>query len=1080
MPQDIKHQAIMASAGSGKTFQLAHRYIRLLSYGVAPENIIALTFSRKAAGEIFDSIIKYLCEASSSPEGAAQMGKRIGEPKLMSDDYLSLLRRLLNTLHRLHTGTLDSFTVGMLRTFPLELGVATDFDVMDSEGAAAKALRYDILARIFNGNDLDSAAQREFFSAFKQATYGREEKATMKLLDEFVGKYRNYYQQLPENKDWGNAEVIWKDGAAWLKETGNIDDAATKLLELLDRDDLSEKVIQRWNTFIGCAQSFCHGSAWDEHIEYLFSKLASVRSDLESGNTTISMDRGSQSLSGEKCRFVLIILNNILRAEFNPTIERTQGIYGVIDAFEKTYDVVARRQGKLTFTDVQCLLTRANRQSQGVLISRKPSKKDCLYIDYRLDANLDHWLLDEFQDTSDLQWEVLSNLADEILHDKSGKRSFFYVGDIKQAIYGWRGGNAQLFQRILGVYPDCIEVSPLSVSFRSCQYIIDSVNAVFNTLPVGLIPAPVIGRWNKIWQEHSCAEGAVPPKGYTALIEPVCKDGKAVPAGERYRVVADLVNEISPLKRNLSIAVLVRSNKAGKEVVDYLRANCPGMRVIHEGIATIIDNPISSVMLSLVKFAFHPGNTLAWRHVQMSPLGKYIEREKISRDELPVILLHDIYNSGFQKFFRHWGAELESCCKLDGFGQVRLMQLVEAAAEFDKDGNRDGGAFLRFMNEYQIHEVASENAVRVMTVHQSKGLGFDIVILPDLQSSNIMRAEPDFLVGKVDVCGKPTWLLKSPRRLVAEAEPVLAAALKAANEDECFDNLCLLYVALTRAKQALYIVTSFPGKSSEITTCATVIKKQLVGDIMPVDGTKLTVNGDEITCLYESGTRDWYENIPITSTKPSIVVPEIKLPDEFFNKTSTEQGSPISPSTHKEHEVSADSLFSGVGNDGMDFGSAVHELFAGVTWIDEMDTERLIRQWQESSTISDEMKHDITQHFLKAVAAPEIRGALSRTDCNLTLWREKSFDVILHGQWISGVFDRAIIVRDQNGAILKATAQDFKSDYITDESALVARVGFYEPQLSTYKKALAIILNIDPTQITGELIFTQPGKVCRV
>ncbi len=838
--------------------------------------------------------------------------------------------------------------------------------------------------------------------------------------------------------------------------------------------------MKRWITFIDCARSFCHGSAWDKQIEYLFSKLASLRSELESGKTIVIIDSKSYELSNEECRLVLIILNNILRAELNPTIKRTQGIYGVLEAFEKTYDVVARRQGKLSFIDVQYLLTRANRQSQGILISREPNKKDCLYIDYRLDANLDHWLLDEFQDTSDLQWEVLSSLADEILRDKSGKRSFFYVGDIKQAIYGWRGGNAQLFQNILGVYQDCIEVSPLSVSFRSCQYIIDTVNAIFNTLPAELIPPPVIERWDKTWQRHRCAEGVVPSQGYTALIEPICKDGKAVPTGERYRVVAELVNEISPLKRNLSVAVLVRSNKSGKEVVDYLRMNCPGMHIAHEGVAPIIDNPVSAVMLSLVKFAFHPGDTFAWRHIQMSPLGKYIEREKISRDELSMILLHDIYGSGFQMFFRRWGDELESCCTLDGFGRMRLMQLVEAAVEFDKDGKRDRIGFLHFLDEYHIHEAASENAVRVMTVHQSKGLGFDIVILPDLQSGNMIRSEPDFLVGKEVACGKPAWLLKLPRRQIAEADPVLAAALKIANEDECFNNLCLLYVAVTRAKQGLYIITSFPGPGSHITTWATIIKKQLAGDIIPGDGPKMEVNGSDIACLYEHGTRDWYKNNPIAMEKPSIVVTEIKFPDEFFNKTPAERGSPVLPSAHEGHKVSAVSLFSGIGNYGMVFGSAVHELFAGVTWVDEMDIDELIRKWQESSALSDEIKHDIIQHFLKAVAAPELKGALSRKDKNLTLWREKSFDVILHGQWISGVFDRVIIVYDQSGTILKATAQDFKSDNVTDDSELAARIEFHGIQLAIYQEVLANILNIDPEQIAGELIFTQPGRVCHL
>jgi ATP-dependent helicase/nuclease subunit A len=81
-----------------------------------------------------------------------------------------------------------------------------------------------------------------------------------------------------------------------------------------------------------------------------------------------------------------------------------------------------------------------------------PAQEARLYIDYRLDCKLDHWLLDEFQDTSDLQWEVLRNLADEILQDASGQRSFFYVGDVKQAIYGWRGGNARLFGKILEQY----------------------------------------------------------------------------------------------------------------------------------------------------------------------------------------------------------------------------------------------------------------------------------------------------------------------------------------------------------------------------------------------------------------------------------------------------------------------------------------------------------------------------------------------------------------------------------------------------------------------------------------------------
>ena len=106
----------------------------------------------------------------------------------------------------------------------------------------------------------------------------------------------------------------------------------------------------------------------------------------------------------------------------------------------------------LSFNDAQYLLTANKSAGSGLVITRDVDAQDRLYIDYRLDCQLDHWLLDEFQDTSDLQWAVLHNLLDEILQDDSGRRSLFYVGDVKQSIYRWRGGNPRLFGAILDHY----------------------------------------------------------------------------------------------------------------------------------------------------------------------------------------------------------------------------------------------------------------------------------------------------------------------------------------------------------------------------------------------------------------------------------------------------------------------------------------------------------------------------------------------------------------------------------------------------------------------------------------------------
>ena len=106
-----------------------------------------------------------------------------------------------------------------------------------------------------------------------------------------------------------------------------------------------------------------------------------------------------------------------------------------------------------------------------------------LYIDYRLDSEIDHWLLDEFQDTSVGQWSVLRNLVDEAVQDPTGERTFFCVGDVKQAIFTWREGDPRLFQDILDQYnaaePGTISEGKLVDSWRSGPALIEMVNAVF-------------------------------------------------------------------------------------------------------------------------------------------------------------------------------------------------------------------------------------------------------------------------------------------------------------------------------------------------------------------------------------------------------------------------------------------------------------------------------------------------------------------------------------------------------------------------------------------------------------------------
>jgi len=225
MSTHIGHKAISASAGSGKTFQLTHRYIELMAHGVSPARIAAFTFSRKAAGEIFDSIVKYLCEASVEEEVALRTAELIGMRELGASDFAGLLRGFLNDLHRLYIGTLDSFIVSVLGSFPMELGISAGFQLMEGEGATAKSAQQEVLGCIFNTRYVDAAAQHDFTEAFKQATFGLEEKGLERNLNRFIDKYHHYYQALPVEEAWGQKEKIWAEGSSWLEKSFYADTA---------------------------------------------------------------------------------------------------------------------------------------------------------------------------------------------------------------------------------------------------------------------------------------------------------------------------------------------------------------------------------------------------------------------------------------------------------------------------------------------------------------------------------------------------------------------------------------------------------------------------------------------------------------------------------------------------------------------------------------------------------------------------------------------------------------------------------------------------------------------------------------
>jgi ATP-dependent helicase/nuclease subunit A len=1069
----LGHTAISASAGSGKTYALAHRYIGLLARGEAPDHIIALTFSRKAAGEIFDSVVENLRKAAVEPAAARAKSADIGLPRLRREDFLGLLRGFLNQLHRVHIGTLDSFIVGVARAFPAELGIPSSFEVMDTGGAAATEFRNEALASLFDPKVTAWDSQRQFLEAYKQATFGREEKGFGSKIGEFIEGYRETFQLLPDLGCWGRASLLWPEGCPWLQDGGGDAGAdAAALKDAVAASGWPDKALEKWIEFADAAAAFEPGSNW-EPLRYLYPRLAAVHAGLSTGDAELKLFRAARRLTHAECRAAHALFARVTAAEIRTAMEKTAGIGNVLARFEAVYDERMRASGKLTFSDAQYLLTEANDWSRGALLSRKSPQEHRIYIDYRLDCKLDHWLLDEFQDTSDLQWAAIRNLADEILQDDSRRRSLFYVGDVKQSIYAWRGGNSRLFGDILDQYGDVIEERHLDTCRRSAPAIVSAVNDVFGDLAQSGLPAGAIGRWSAIWKTHEPDESNRELPGYVALLAPPGEedDGDKAKGGEsdedpRHRLAAELLRAHDPLSRGLSTAVLVRTNAAGRAVTDAIRRICPGMPVVHEGESPLLDNAAVAVLLSLVRFAAHPGDMMAWRHLQMSPLGQ----GGLRSNELPLEVLHIVHDEGFASLMARWAAVLRSHAPLDAFAELRVSQLVEAAREFDARGDRDCDAFARFIEERQVGDVAEQGAVRVMTVHKSKGLGFDMVILPELDEAMDSLGRLDLLVGRDPERHLPRWVLNMPRRDVAATDAVLAAELNRATDEGAYDALCVLYVAMTRAKRALYMIGQPRGEKSKTLDFFTFLGQQLGG----AESGGAAARAPRL--LWEAGTSQWLpERGAVSATAPAAPPDTQGYAARPSRRNKLQQ---VEPSGEDEDVRSGAALFEPEKREVLDFGTAIHELFEKVAWAEESDADAIVEQWQAGSRCSEDVRRDVCRQFLDAMKSADVRQALQRPRGACELWKEKRFEVVLNvTEWVTGAFDRVVIELGSAGRPKTATILDYKSNRVSTEPQMARAAEHYRGQLSLYARALAHILRVPLKAIRTQILFTRTGRI---
>jgi ATP-dependent helicase/nuclease subunit A len=1001
----VPHQIIRASAGTGKTFALSDRIVRLLALGVAPDSLVALTFTRKAAAEFVAAVFRKLAEAALDENAAANLAGRLQLPARTSAAFATTLGTAVASMNRLQFGTLDAFFQRVAGTIPFELGLSGPIQILDQ--AATDESREHALRQLLH-EGIDETARRTLLEAFRAATWGADEKQLFPRLLGFVEAGHDLFLEAPRAAAWGAERTLWPKGCPWLPPPDGIDEAMAELSEFATTLD---------GRFGSAMRKFADEAArWQPGMDLPGDAVsAQFLAQLAGPDSTEPLEiiyyRKPCVVPGRIVPLVQRIVRHYLGRSLAQALLAAQGMHRLIAGFNRLYQTGIRATGRLAFADVVELLRHA----------------DPTVWQPRLDSRLAHWLFDEFQDTSVVQWSVLTDLVDEVLQDPSGERSVFFVGDPKQAIYRWRGGEHRLLTRISARYGEVISVLPLDKSFRSAPAVIDFVNRVGGTVQHCRenLPAPAIDEWIEGWSPHVSA--VTTSEGFVRIHE--IEEKEAI----HDALLASLL-EVDPIRRGLTCAILTRGNDEATTIAQELRARGFLDVAAETDVSITTDQPMTQALLALISAAAHPADMASRRVVEMSPLAQWLDNAG-GWDSARGHVLLALTTRGYESTLREIVDATLSKFPVGRFGARRIEQLLALARGYDAGESRSPDDFVRHAREATLRETASAGRVQVMTIHKAKGLGFDFVLLPMGNNRRLDAVESDPLLVSRDENHLPEWILGRPPALVIEADSVLTAAQDKRRTDAAYESLCVLYVALTRARFGLHVFLGSASTNASTLSAGDLIRR----------GIGKSSAGKESSLFWEHGDSAWFEHDLREPPTPPIVPGRA----DWSRLRPVQRLTATLPSRSGAETPHASPAAA--------FGAEVHEAFAAIEWQDN-GTETLLATFDR----------DILSVVHDCLAEPAIAVLFQRVDSETKVWRERRFDIVLDGRWISGVFDRVVLSAD------RVTLVDFKTD---SGSADAARER-HEPQMQLYRAALASLTGIQT--ITALLVHTSSRSVIEI
>ena len=1083
---------IRASAGSGKTYQLANRFLGLLALGADPSSIIALTFTRKAAGEFADRILARLADGASGPEKAERLATELGtvlrgdpatgQPALADADELippldqarfrELLENLVRSLDRLSLGTIDAFFGKIVRNSWTELGLA-GFALLDD--AEKEAERERVFGKIFSRLRENDSGREGFLQAFKRATFGTDENRFVETLQDFIETTQSVFLKVRDPEAWGNDARLWPRGCPWPEYKSILFQQWTeKLRKLTEGLNWGHKGwATSWEKFLVFLESY--EPAKPKFEPPLFEKylLPNLR-DLEAGAAECLYSRKPIRLEGEIATLTAGLLGAMIGAEIKTALLQTQGIREVISRYDREYDSEVRRRGRLGFDDLTVVLADAGLGDSAI----------GQMIAYRLDQRFEHWLLDEFQDTDRLQWRVLAGLIDEIAQEEEGHRTFFVVGDPKQGIHAWRGGEPRLFDEIARAWQGRLQEWSMDRSFRSSPAVLEFVNLVCDPEGPGLSATFANGPFSPAalarWKFHPHVAARSDRRGESLVLEVAAglddgdddsgagdengnHDGGGTTKTNRlpWLAVPAVIERTRPLERGLSCAILVQTNKNAADLADFLRIRHPDWPIeVESETATLNAGPIVAALFDFFRWLETPADRFAWGHVRHCPLHATLT--EVFGSEKP-----DVIWSAARGLFQTAGAAgvldklfpvLRQRDEIDPGQLARLTLWETEARRFDTRGGPLGD-WVRLLRHWKTREWSGAGAIQIMTIHKAKGLEFDLVVLPDLDGGGFDNLGKLGRLQERAPDGNVHLLFDAPPKAAIEADPRLAQLRDEWEAEITYERLCTLYVALTRAARGLVLILppSLTAKGEPVKAKknhASWLRAAVEGKA-PAEPA-IRIPGLDLKTLWHHGDAGWFEEFPLQSAVPPEPPPLVLAPPgpRLSRKTPSSE-----KSTAPSGAVGKPSHSSG----GMAFGTALHEAFEKIAWLDDgppqMPADESVRALIEA-----------------CLAVPAIRELFTRAGRDVVLLREQPFDTIADGTWTSGVIDRLHLHRE-NGRMVRAEILDFKTDAVESGGELIEK---YAGQMRAYRDAVAAATGLAPDAIDCLLVSTRLAALVEI